>query len=83
MGNYKKCKQLIVCVSVFYYNFIAYRNCCLNILDCPFVQLWDLDSILQDTVNTQTNETGVVDSDSDGDEMELDKDSSKLSKGKR
>jgi len=47
------------------------------------VQLWDLDSILQDTVNTQTNETGVVDSDSDGDEMELDKDSSKLSKGKR
>ncbi|ESW03612.1 hypothetical protein PHAVU_011G028400 [Phaseolus vulgaris] len=47
------------------------------------LKLWDLDSILQDTVNTQTNETGVVDSDSDGDEMELDKDSSKLSKGNK
>lgn len=53
----------------------------MNIHDCPFVQLWDLDSILQDTKNAQTNETGTIDSDDD--EMELDNDPSKLSRGKR
>jgi len=45
------------------------------------VQLWDLDTILQDTKNTQTNETGAIDSDDD--EMELDNDHSKLSRGNR
>jgi len=73
---------LVVFVSAFYYNFIAYTKeiSCLNIHDCPFVQLWDLDSILQDTKNTQTNETGMIDSDDD--EMELDNNPSKFSKGK-
>ncbi|XP_027911045.1 WD repeat-containing protein 55 isoform X2 [Vigna unguiculata] len=45
------------------------------------LKLWDLDTILQDTKNTQTNETGAIDSDDD--EMELDNDHSKLSRGNK
>ncbi|BAT91115.1 hypothetical protein LR48_Vigan08g189800 [Vigna angularis] len=45
------------------------------------LKLWDLDSILQDTKNTQTNETGAIDSDDE--EMELDNDPSKLSRGNK
>jgi len=34
------------------------------------VQLWDLDNILPGSRNTQTNESGVIDSDDD--EMDVD-----------
>lgn len=45
------------------------------------LKLWDLDNILQGTGNTQRNEAGVIDSDDD--EMDLDDDPSKTSKGNK
>lgn len=44
------------------------------------MQLWDLDNILQGSGNTQRNEAGGA-VDSDDDEMDLDDDPSKNSKG--
>ncbi|KAH1190096.1 WD repeat-containing protein 55 [Glycine max] len=45
------------------------------------LKLWDLDNILQGSGNTQSNEAGAVDSDDD--EMDLDDDPSKNSKGNK
>lgn len=59
---------------------------CLNIQQKNFiyVQLWDLDNILQGSRNTQS-ENGVVDNDVDSDdedEMDVDNNTSKFTKGK-
>ncbi|TKY67753.1 WD repeat-containing protein 55 [Spatholobus suberectus] len=45
------------------------------------LKLWDLDNILQGSRNTERNEAGAIDSDDD--EMDLDDDPSKFSKGNK
>lgn len=66
----------VVCVYIYL--------CLINQQDFSFVQLWDLDNILQGP-STQRNETAVigneVDSDNE-DEMDVDNNRSKSSKGK-
>jgi hypothetical protein len=50
-----------------------------------FVQLWDLDNILQDSRSTARSETGVVDNEVDSDDndgMDIDNNRSKSSKGR-
>ena len=74
MGNYKKCKQLIVCVSLFYCNFIACTKEIVVwtssiVLLCSY-RIW-ISYYKIHTGKTQTNESAVVDSDDD--EMEVDK----------
>jgi hypothetical protein len=49
------------------------------------VQLWDLDNILQGSISTVRSETGVIDNEVDSDnddEMDVDNNHSKSSKGR-
>lgn len=80
----KVLKPFVACVCLFMSVFL--RLCTLvNLVVWTsnniflFVQLWDLDNILQGSRNTPKNEAGVVDSDDD--EMDVDNDPSKFTKG--
>jgi hypothetical protein len=82
----KKNLWLLVSLCLYFTSLYTDEFSYLNIQQhyFNFVQLWDLDNILQSSISSQRNENGVVDNNidsDDDDEMDVDNNPSKSTKG--
>jgi hypothetical protein len=83
----KKNLWLLVSLCLYFTSLYTDEFSYLNIQQhyFNFVQLWDLDNILQGSISTQRNENAVVDNNvdsDDDDEMDVDNKPSKSTKGR-